>query len=161
MTKKNLIKSLAFLPVVTGTIAMTPAPALAFWNLFGPSHQQVCESILPDIEKSLPGYMKKWGGQVAQVQQFAPGVNNYSVKKSWWTWTEPDDLQYSGNVTAVKTHRDIISIGYKPVTGCVTRFTYRRIDDREYTYILKFNVESDEQSGKYYYSTIPPHSLNS
>jgi len=153
MTKKNLIKSLAFLPVVTGTIAMTPAPASAFWNLFGPSHQQVCESLLPDVEKSIPKNMKEWGWHEGfQSYGWAPG-NRVDEARHWY-FSKPDDFQYSGNVTAVKTHRDIRSIGYKPVTGCVTKFTF---DNK--TYILKFNVESD-QSDQYYYSMISPRSLN-
>ena len=157
MTKKNLIKSLAFLPVVTGTIAMTPAPASAFWNLFGPSHQQVCESLLPDIKKSIPKNMKEWGQQAWN--------DNYPVERWSWNWSEPDDFQYSGNVTAVKTHRDIKSIGFKPVTGCVIKFTLGeiqgpgRLHHEPKTYVLKFNVESD-QSDQYYYSMIAPHSLN-
>jgi len=153
MTKKNLIKSLAFLPVVAGTIAMTPAPAAAFWNLFGPSHQQVCETILPDVEKYLPEHMKKWGQHAA-----TSGAYRYSStagKRLFWTWVKPDELQYSGNVTAVKIHRDIELAGYKPVTGCITQFTYK-----DETFILKYSVELDDQSGKYYYSTIPPTPLD-
>ena len=152
MTKKNLIKSLAFLPVVTGTIAMTPAPASAFWNLFGPSHQQVCESLLPDVEKSIPKNMKEWGLQALPNLKGSGSLR--LAEMAFWFFSKPDDFQYSGNVTAVKTHRDIRSIGYKPVTGCVTKFTF---DNK--TYVLKFNVESG-QSDQYYYSMIAPHSLN-
>ena len=157
---KNLIKSLAFLPVVTGTIAMTPAPASAFWNLFGPSHQQVCESILPDIEKSLPGYMRRWHNRAIQTGTW--NSLSFAERRFAWGWVKPDEIQYSGNVTAVKTHRDIKSIGYKPVTGCVTQFTVAAWEhfDAE-TFILKYNLELDEQSGKYYYSMIQPRPLNS